>query len=152
MRFRRFTAGLIDIVLLSYFPLVTMIASGLPDHLSKNSHQYILYFLLAPWIGCWLLTLYLCVRTRQTIGKWLVKIKVVRTNGLDISLIRLVVLRNLLPFSFFILIGFVDVWITFGIIIIDQLFVFGRAKKSLRDYLADTKLTVRSGVYRKKSF
>ncbi len=128
-------------ILLSYFPLAMVVVSGLPDHLSDDSDQYTFYLLITPWVIFWLLTIYLCVKKRQTIGKWFLKIKVIRSNGHEASLFRIVVVRNILPFSFVILVGFVEVWISVAMLLIDQLTVFGKEENSIRDYLADTKLS-----------
>jgi uncharacterized RDD family membrane protein YckC len=77
---------------------------------------------------CWL-TLRYVRRNGQSIGKKLVNIKVVRTDGSAVSLSRFFWLRNVVNS----LIGFVPLY---GFI--DVLFIFGESRQCLHDKIADT--------------
>ncbi len=81
------------------------------------------------WLGWIVITIYLVAKNSQTIGKKLVNIKVVRSDGSHCSLARIFWLRNvvntlllILPFYF----------------LIDLLFIFGERKQCLHDKIADT--------------
>jgi len=77
--------------------------------------------------------IYFVVKNRQTIGKKLMGIKVVRSDGSQISIARLFWLRNVvnalpgvLPF----------VGNLYGLV--DHLFIFGEQRRCVHDYIADT--------------
>lgn len=79
------------------------------------------------------ITAVLVYRNGQTIGKWLVDIKVVRTDGTRASFARIFWLRN-----------FVN-WIPSAIPVIgnfyglaDSLFIFGAQRRCIHDFIADT--------------
>jgi uncharacterized RDD family membrane protein YckC len=69
----------------------------------------------------------------QSLGKRMLGIKVVRTDGAPIGLGRLLLLRNLLP----IVIGMATCNL---FSLIDQLFIFGEDRLCLHDRIADTKV------------
>ena len=77
---------------------------------------------------CWLTVRY-ALRNGQSIGKKLVNIKVVRSDGSRVSLSRLFWLRNVVNslLAFVPLYGFIDV-----------LFIFGESRQCLHDKIADT--------------
>lgn len=77
---------------------------------------------------------YLLARNGQTIGKWLLGIKIVRTDGSPASLGRLLGLRYL-PLSIIALIPYVGTFIT-GFV--DPLMIFRPSRKCLHDTIADT--------------
>jgi len=83
-------------------------------------------------LGIFGVELYLCATASQSVGKRLLKIRVVRLDGSRASVLRIVLLRNVVPqalsaaFSIFAL--------------IDAAFIFGDARRCLHDYLADTKV------------
>jgi uncharacterized RDD family membrane protein YckC len=76
------------------------------------------------WITCRSLS-----RTGQSIGKKMVGIKVVRSDGSQASLGRIVWLRNVLN-------GIIAVIPAYGII--DSLFIFSESRQCLHDKIADT--------------
>ena len=65
----------------------------------------------------------------QSIGKKLLGIKVVRTDGSPASLGRLIWLRNVVN-------GLIGIIPLYGII--DALFIFGESRQCLHDKIADT--------------
>jgi uncharacterized RDD family membrane protein YckC len=77
---------------------------------------------------CWLTIKY--VRSNgQTIGKKILGIKVVRTDGSAISLARIFWLRNVVN-------GLISIIPLYGII--DALFIFGESRQCVHDKIADT--------------
>lgn len=77
---------------------------------------------------CWLTIKY--VRSNgQTIGKKILGIKVVRTDGSPISLGRIFWLRNVVN-------GLISIIPLYGII--DALFIFGESRQCVHDKIADT--------------
>ncbi|HSL20224.1 MAG TPA: RDD family protein [Vicinamibacterales bacterium] len=83
-------------------------------------------------IWCWLTITYV-YRNGQTIGKKLVGIKVVRSDGTPISLSRIFWLRNVVNA----MLGIIPLY---GLI--DVLFIFGESRQCLHDKLADTVVVV----------
>lgn len=88
---------------------------------------------LAGWVALLVITIMLVHRNGQTIGKKLVGIKVVRSNGTRASLGRIFWLRNVvngipqvIPF-----VGYVYV-------LVDHLLIFGDKRQCLHDKIADT--------------
>lgn len=79
------------------------------------------------------INIYFVVKNRQTIGKKLVGIKVVRTDGSKVSIGRLFWMRNFLNG----LPGIVPVIGRFYFFI-DALFIFGEPRRCIHDYIADT--------------
>lgn len=79
-----------------------------------------------PYFG---LTLYFVLKNRQTIGKKIVGIKVVRKDGSQCSFARIFWLRNVVN----ILLGFVPLYS-----IVDILLIFGEDRQCLHDKIADT--------------
>ena len=79
-------------------------------------------------VWCWLTIKY--VRSNgQTIGKKILGIKVVRTDGSAISLGRIFWLRNVVN-------GLISIIPLYGII--DALFIFGESRQCVHDKIADT--------------
>jgi len=78
-------------------------------------------------------TIYFEVKNRQTIGKKLLGIKVVRTDGSTISLSRLFWMRNVLN----VLPGMIP-FIGKLYFLVDSLFIFGEQRRCVHDYIADT--------------
>ena len=79
-------------------------------------------------IFCWL-TLRSVARTGQSIGKKMVGIKVVRSDGSPASLGRIVWLRNILN-------GVIAIIPVYGFV--DSLFIFSESRQCLHDKIADT--------------
>ncbi|GAB3252883.1 RDD family protein [Chitinimonas naiadis] len=80
---------------------------------------------------------YLLHTRGQTVGKRLVGIRVVRSNGERASLANLI-LRRYLPFYLLGLLPFLGMLI----ILVDVLFIFGKDQRCLHDMLADTKVVM----------
>lgn len=77
--------------------------------------------------------LYLIATTGQSIGKRMMGILVVRTDGKPIDVARLVLLRNLVP-------EFINI-ATCGLFgIVDPLLIFTAERRCLHDHIADTKV------------
>ena len=121
-RGRRLAAAMLDGVIffaMVYAPLVVAWVLG-------GSGRILALIGLVVWS---LLTIRSVRRNGQSIGKKLLRIKVVRRSGAPISLGRLFWLRNFVNgvISFIPLYGFVDL-----------LFIFGESRQCLHDRIADT--------------
>lgn len=79
------------------------------------------------------LTLYFVIKSRQTVGKKLVGIKVVRTDGSRISVSRLFWARN-------VVLGVLSMIPLLNIVLflVDTLMIFGEPRQCLHDKIADT--------------
>ncbi|WP_053937899.1 RDD family protein [Amantichitinum ursilacus] len=92
------------------------------------------------FIGAWVLNIISVVRTRQTLGKRQMGIKVVRTDGSEVSLGRLIIRRNLALMAVVWLVNLA----TFGfgslISLIDSLAIFRESQQCVHDQIADTKV------------
>ncbi|AKJ00931.1 putative RDD family membrane protein YckC [Archangium gephyra] len=85
--------------------------------------------------------LYLLLTTGQSLGKRLLGIQVVRTDGSPVELGRLLLLRNLVPA--------VLIFPTFGLFALaNALPVLTAGRRCLHDHLADTKVVVVNGPTR----
>jgi uncharacterized RDD family membrane protein YckC len=79
--------------------------------------------------------LYLLLTVGQSLGKRMMGIQVVRTDGSPIDIGRLILLRNLVP-------GFINLS-TCGLFgLVDALIIFTAERRCLHDHIADTKVTV----------
>jgi uncharacterized RDD family membrane protein YckC len=76
---------------------------------------------------------YLLAKNGQTVGKKIMDIKIVRTDGSPASFARIVAVRALFE-NALLLIPVVDIWLW----LIDVLFIFRRSRKCLHDTVADT--------------
>ena len=120
--------------LMIYLPaLIVMVATGQID-LSTSSVDFTPASLagLLCLIGfiAWLwITALLVARNGQTLGKRVLEIKVVRSDGSPASLSRIFVLRNLLNW----LLGIIPLYV-----LVDHLFIFGVRQQCIHDLLADT--------------
>jgi len=81
------------------------------------------------WLAWIVVTIVLVARNGQTIGKKLLDIKVVRSDGSKASLGRIFWLRNFVP-------GLLIITLIFPLI--DNLFIFNETKQCLHDKIADT--------------
>jgi uncharacterized RDD family membrane protein YckC len=91
------------------------------------------YLTMAGWVAVVVITIVLVHRNGQTIGKKLVGIKVVRTNGARASLGRIFWLRNVVN-------GIPQVipFVGYIYMLVDHLFIFGDKRQCLHDKIADT--------------
>jgi uncharacterized RDD family membrane protein YckC len=88
------------------------------------------------WVG---LTLYFVIKNRQTIGKKLLGIKVVRSDGSTVGIGRLFWLRNVVLALVGGLVGLTVDPTGLGVYVIDSLAIFfGDKNKCLHDRIADT--------------
>lgn len=78
-------------------------------------------------------TLVLLYRSGQTIGKKIVGIRIVRTDGSRAGLLRILGLRYVVPG----LIGAIP-FLGFFFVLADALVIFGEARRCIHDYIADT--------------
>ena len=92
------------------------------------------FFLGVVWVLTVLaLNIYLMRKNGQSIGKKIVGIKVVRTDGSPVSLYRIFFLRYVVN-TFFTLIPAVGPLYS----LVDSLLIFGDARRCIHDHLADT--------------
>jgi uncharacterized RDD family membrane protein YckC len=135
-RGQRFFAALADafiFFLMVYFPaLMLLLATGaLDDSVEIDSTTVAIAVLLCVigaigWIWA---TALLVARNGQTIGKRLLEIKVVRSDGSPASLGRIFWLRNFVNG----LLGAIPLYA-----LVDVLFIFGERRQCLHDLIADT--------------
>ena len=79
---------------------------------------------------------YLLSTKGQTVGKWVMKIRIARyADGTNPGFVRAVLLRYILPVIF----GFVPIVGVF-FVLADYLFIFGKKRRCIHDYLAGTKV------------
>jgi uncharacterized RDD family membrane protein YckC len=91
---------------------------------------------LASFVGVLIwnaITVVLVQRNGQTIGKKLLGIKVVRSDGSKASLGRIFWLRNVI----FLIVGLVPL-VGVVLVLLDLLMIFGEARQCLHDRIADT--------------
>lgn len=85
------------------------------------------------WIGFAIYQLVMLYRHGQTLGKKILGIKIVRSDGSRAGLRRIVLLRYLVPG----IIGAIP-YVGFIFSLIDPLFIFGDEKRCVHDLMADT--------------
>ena len=83
-------------------------------------------------IGVGIYQLYLVAQNGQSIGKRMMKIRLVRTDGSPVSLARVIFVRNLVPGVINSFCGFFS--------LVDALFIFNDDRRCLHDAMADTKV------------
>lgn len=132
----RFGAAIIDTLVFFSTALPVLIAAGFDTAVLMDGSTYQALAGLATiglLIGILVVTTGLVHRNGQTIGKWLVDIKVVRSDGSRATLARIFWLRNFVNWipSAIPLIGSF-----YGLI--DSLFIFGARRRCIHDLIADT--------------
>lgn len=128
----RFVANLIDGFATTFFLVVVVVAAvAMAEDETIGLAALVIAGALA--LGATAVQLYLQATCGQSIGKKLLRIKVVRMDGGPVSLGRLIFLRNVVPYVFNTLCNGV-----FGVA--DALFILGEQQRCLHDYLADTKV------------
>ncbi len=128
-RGRRLAAVVIDSLLFAPVGLAAL-ASDAP----MDSLAFILVAIAALWlIAVAVIQLYLLNKSGQTIGKRLLKVRIVRKDGSRVSLGRLFGLRYLAPTA----IGAIPV-IGSVFSLADALAIFGKDRRCLHDLMADT--------------
>ena len=132
-RSTRFCAVVVDLLLLAA-AFAQLVVGSVPelaryDTLGPQATMAsaILGAALVAWNLWWL------HRRGQTVGKWLFRIRIVRSNGDPVGLGRVLGLR-IAPVLFASFIPFAGVFVQFA----DPLLIFGGARRCLHDQLADT--------------
>ncbi|QSQ18206.1 RDD family protein [Myxococcus landrumensis] len=133
----RFWANLVDSLFVT-IPLlggIIMPIIAFSDSAKGGPDDFGVFLLLSPLLVLVVtlgIQIAMVVKTGQSLGKRWRGIRVIRMNGQPITLVRLALLRNLLP-----------VWLSqvtgvFGLI--DALFIFREDHRCLHDHLADTQV------------
>jgi uncharacterized RDD family membrane protein YckC len=139
----RFLANLVDnaVVVLPAAIIVSVGfvvgAAGASSHKSAETAAGVLFLVSIAFggvvaLGALGVQLWAQLKWGQSVGKHLMDIKVVKLNGGEIELWRLIVLRNLAATAIS------QLCAIFGLV--DVLFIFGREQRCLHDYLADSKV------------
>lgn len=134
----RFIAALIDTIILIVVVLVPIFIfyGGWAEIMaadSLDSYAFTLGSTIVAYLTYIVVHGYLLAKNGQTVGKRILDIKVVRTDGSPASFVRLVGVRALFE-NALLLIPVVDIWLS----LIDVLFIFRRSRKCLHDTVADT--------------
>jgi uncharacterized RDD family membrane protein YckC len=137
-RLRRWCARLLDSFLagLILIPGILLLMELRPDLVSEE--QVLLYtaILLSAYYAIYgVLNGWMLHRRGQTIGKWILGIRIMRTDHRPVSFARLFLLRELVTGMFQAL-----PWIGGGVRFIDVVFILGSDRQCLHDMLADTKV------------
>jgi uncharacterized RDD family membrane protein YckC len=140
-RWKRLAATLIDILIFLlpflFLPLAFALSSG--DYSSSiemgfDINQKITLSIVALlFIAILTINLIFIIKKSASIGKVLLKIKIIRSNGEKCSAIRIIGLRIILNTIF----GMIPVLGTVYVFI-DPLFIFNKRKQCIHDFLADT--------------
>lgn len=133
----RFVALLVDRFSVVLPVLVTAFIGGLVASAMGEEGKSVSFLLMGVGflgsLGVLGYQLHLLVTTRQSLGKRMMGIQVVRTDGSPIELGRLILLRNLVP----VLINYA----TCGLFdIVDALMIFTSDRRCLHDHIADTRV------------
>jgi uncharacterized RDD family membrane protein YckC len=128
----RLLASLVDqVIFVGPWFVAGMVVATVADNASESEATgtfFVMGMLLS--LALMGLQLFLVAQNGQSLGKRLVGIRVVRTNGSPVSLGRIIVLRNLLPGAIGSMCGFFN--------LADALFIFNEDRCCLHDKLADT--------------
>jgi uncharacterized RDD family membrane protein YckC len=137
----RFLAFIVDMIIgwvVGYLPLILtgQFSSAMSAATSGNvwgfygSYTGVAGLLaFASWVAWIVITIRLVSRNGQTIGKKLLNIKVVRTDGSKASLGRIFWLRNVVNYILYIVPFY---------FLVDWLFIFGERRQCVHDKIADT--------------
>jgi uncharacterized RDD family membrane protein YckC len=129
-RSSRLAAAIVDGIVFMAASLVSWMVSG-QDFATAAANPYTpLSISMMAAVG--LLNLYLLHRYRATVGKLALKIRIVRADGSEAELWRIVFLRSL-PQWVVSMIPLVNL-----LTIVDILFIFGNAQRCVHDYIANT--------------
>jgi uncharacterized RDD family membrane protein YckC len=113
--FAPFLGGIVLGILVGEDALVALVGLGLLGMLAMAGYQ-----------------LYLASQSGQTLGKRMMDIRVVRTDGSPVDLARILFLRNLVPFVVNAVCNLFN--------LIDALFILAEDRRCLHDHIADTKV------------
>jgi uncharacterized RDD family membrane protein YckC len=146
----RLLAALVDVILcgivLLPFAIVVMGGVGfLFHHVQMSDDVANMKLTLGVWLVHPLVNGYLLATRGQTVGKWCFGMRIVRSDGSRASLRRLLLLRWL-PTCLVAWLPGIGEWMW----LVDPLFVFGRSRQCLHDFVADT-VVVRTRPVRTQS-
>lgn len=130
----RFVANLVD-QLAVILPIVAgAITQAAVDSASPGAERDFFLMGLGALVslGVGIYQLYLVSQSGQTIGKRMLKIRMLRTDGSPVSVARVLFLRNFVPGVINSFCGFFN--------LVDALFIFGDEKRCLHDLIADTQV------------
>ncbi len=131
----RLVAAFLDAIIFSLMVYVPLYAAGAfgsvadPEAAVESASVAALLLAAVGFVAYCALTIMLMRRNGQSMGKKIVGIKVVRSDGSPASLARLIWLRNVVNW----LISLIPLYF-----LIDILFIFGEPRQCLHDKLADT--------------
>jgi uncharacterized RDD family membrane protein YckC len=132
----RFVANLVDSFAIILPMLGSLFLGGMLSAVTGNEEEALFGILVLLGVlaslGVLGYQLYLLSELGQTLGKRMMGIKVVRTDGSPVNLGRLILLRNLVPGAINSACGLFS--------FIDALFIFAADRRCLHDHIADTKV------------
>lgn len=130
----RFVANLVDQLVVILPWVVGAILQAIVDGNNRGGDRDFVLMGLGALvsIGMGIYQLVLVAQNGQSIGKRMMKIRLVRTDGSPVSLARVIFLRNLVP-------GFINSFCGF-FSLVDALFIFNDDRRCLHDAIADTKV------------
>ena len=124
----RLGAALLDgliVLVMVYLPFILSVMVG-----RKGSGSWIGLVVAGIGLIVWLFfTVKFLGENGQSIGKKACKIKILRKDGSEVSISRVIIGRNVVN-------GLLGIIPLYGII--DPLFIFGNARRCVHDYIADT--------------
>ncbi len=137
-RWQRFAAAFIDGIVIVVAAMGAGLvagfsagAAGQPGSMAQMAVPMSIAFGIVGLINLWMLQKY-----RATIGKKALKIKMVRKDGSDAGLARLIFMRGLPQW---IVSALGNVVPLVGLLsLVDVLFIFGNSRRCVHDYIADT--------------
>lgn len=133
-RGERLGAAIVDGIV---FALAGGLAGGTADWMGATAQSATFVFgIVIAMGGVGLINLWLLHRCRASIGKRALKIRMVRKDGSEAELWRLIVLRGLPQWVLSAIANFVPP--VYALVMIDVLFIFGASRRCVHDYIADT--------------
>lgn len=137
-RWQRFCASLVDSVVSAVFALPLALVLGTFEYVKARQQPPLHLTLIAALLGFIFFTIvhgYFLKKDGQTIGKRSLKIKIVDLNNVVPSF-STIIFKRYLPIGVILLIPKVGALLSF----IDILFIFGKNKRCVHDYIAGTKV------------
>jgi uncharacterized RDD family membrane protein YckC len=137
-RSERLAAVLIDAVIATIIGLAVLAFSGGLETLLRDKalpSRQLLLESLCSWTGFFAINLYFLLRNGQTIGKYLLGVRIADLNGDIPALWRIIFLRYL-PTSILGLFGFLGAVVS----TVDSLMIFRRSRRCLHDLIAGTRV------------
>lgn len=137
-RGNRFLGALIDGILMMVLIMPVMFLSGFWEAAANAggaSFMFNLMALAASFLTYCLINGYLLAQSGQTVGKKIMKTKIVNMDGSQPPLAH-ILLRRLLPVQLLVLVPFVGNFLS----LVDALFVFRDDRRCIHDHIAGTKV------------